>query len=263
MKIIIKTVLSKALQPIFRSLGYELISSSRKNKYPMGFDPKVIEIFEAVKPFTMTSIDRISAVVAAVQYVTQNDIDGSFVECGVWRGGSSMAMIYALQRLALTNRELYMYDTYEGMSAPSEFDISASGNSAHNKFSQTKISEDSSDWCLASLEDVRKNILSTGYPAEKINFIKGKVEDTVPAQVPEKIALLRLDTDWYESTKHELIHLYPRLSQNGILIIDDYGHWQGARKAVDEYFKETGAPVFLNRIDYTGRLVIKSHNLQD
>jgi hypothetical protein len=69
---------------------------------------------------------------------------------------------------------------------------------------------------------------------------------------------LRLDTDWYESTKHELVHQYPKLSVGGVLIIDDYGHWQGARQAVDEYFNDNRLPILLNRIDYTGRIAIKT-----
>ena len=93
---------------------------------------------------------------------------------------------------------------------------------------------------------------SLGSGPERIHFVEGKVEDTIPAHAPERIALLRLDTDWYESTRHELEHLYPRLSRGGVLIIDDYGHWQGARQAVDEYFGDAHAAL-LNRIDYTAR----------
>ncbi len=84
-----------------------------------------------------------------------------------------------------------------------------------------------------------------------------EVEDTIPARIPDEIALLRLDTDWYTSTLHELHHLYPRLAKHGILIIDDYGHWQGARQAVDEYFKDAGPDLYLHRIDYTGRILVK------
>ena len=108
------------------------------------------------------------------------------------------------------------------------------------------------------MDEVKKNIDRVGYPMEKFVFVKGKVEETIPQTVPENIALLRLDTDWYESTKHELIHLYPRLSRNGILIIDDYGYWKGCRQAVDEYFKNHNQPILLNRIDFTGRIAIKT-----
>jgi hypothetical protein len=118
------------------------------------------------------------------------------------------------------------------------------------------MTQQTEKWCYASIEDVRQNILSTGYPEEKIYLVKGKVEHTIPKILPEKLSLLRLDTDWYESTKHELIHLCPQLSPEGILIIDDYGHWQGARKAVDEYFAEQNRKIYLHRIDYTGRIAV-------
>jgi hypothetical protein len=97
----------------------------------------------------------------------------------------------------------------------------------------------------------------TGYDREKISFVKGKVEETIPDNAPQSISLLRLDTDWYESTRHELIHLYPRLSHGGVIIIDDYGHWLGARKAVDEYIEQNNLCLLLNRLDYTGRIGVK------
>ena len=101
-------------------------------------------------------------------------------------------------------------------------------------------------------------MLSTGYDIARTHFVAGDVEQTIPGVVPEQISLLRLDTDWYESTRHELKHLYPRLIRGGVLIIDDYGHWKGARQAVDEYLAETGAKLLLNRIDYTGRAAVKT-----
>jgi len=104
---------------------------------------------------------------------------------------------------------------------------------------------------------VKEVLCGTGYPSERIHFVRGRVEDTIPASAPELIALLRLDTDWYDSTKHELIHMFPRLSKAGVIIIDDYGHWRGAREACDEYFAQNRIPILLNRIDYTGRIALK------
>lgn len=142
------------------------------------------------------------------------------------------------------------------MTPPTENDKDYSGADAEVLLQRdpkgTKI------WCEASLEDVQENMKSTGYPAERIHFIKGPVEETIPGRLPNRIAILRLDTDWYESTKHELIHLYPLLVPGGVLIIDDYGHWQGAQKAVDEYFAQAGIKALLARIDYTCRMMIKS-----
>ena len=80
------------------------------------------------------------------------------------------------------------------------------------------------------------------------------MEDTIPKKAPQMISLLRLDTDWYESTRHELIHLFPRIAPFGVIIIDDYGHWQGVREAVDEYIRENNIKILLNRVDYTGRI---------
>jgi hypothetical protein len=147
-----------------------------------------------------------------------------------------------------------MYDTFEGMSEPTEMDLSFRGDKADVLLSKTIDNKETSVWCYASLEDVKKNLALTKYA--HIEFVQGKVEDTIPVTIPISIALLRLDTDWYESTAHELNYLYPLLTKNGVLIIDDYGHWEGARKAVDEYF--VGSNLLLNRIDYTGRLLIKN-----
>ena len=215
------------------------------------------QIFQEVKAYTMTSPERVFAVFDAVRYVLKNDIEGSIVECGVWRGGTMMAVAHMLRMHHSFERDLYLFDTFEGMPLPTDVDEDFHGRKAKSKFLAEKRTEDSSDWCYASLSEVQNNLEGTGYPKDKVHYVVGKVENTVPAQAPECISILRLDTDWYESTKHELTHLYPRLVPGGVLIIDDYGHWQGARRAVDEYFLEQRVPILLNRIDYTGRIGIK------
>jgi O-methyltransferase len=205
-------------------------------------------------PFTMTSVERLVSLVNAVDYLIRNDIPGDIAECGVWRGGSIMATALALIAAGDTSRTLYLYDTFEGMTDPSNKDTDFAGKSAISLLQKYRKGTDI--WCYATLEEVQKNIYSTGYPRNKIKFIKGKVEDTLPSVRPEKLSLLRLDTDWYESTKVELEILYPVLHKNGILIIDDYGYWQGARQAVDEYFETRNIRVFLHRIDNTARIVV-------
>ena len=167
-----------------------------------------------------------------------------------------MAAALALLARGDTTRQLYLYDTYEGMSAPTDKDISHDGVSAAAQLRQEPRGV--GVWCYAGLEDVRKNLCSTGYPKDKIHFIKGKVEQTIPRTLPSGLALLRLDTDWYESTKHALQHLFPVLQTRGVLILDDYGHWLGARKAVDEYFQAPKSKPYLHRIDCTGRLLVKN-----
>ena len=251
-----KKIFTRIVRPMMRRVGFDLVrykkTDSVASDYPPDFSELSIEICNIVKPYTMTSPERVNALINAVQYVVKHEIAGAMVECGVWKGGSSMAMALTLKKLGSENRDLYLYDTFSGMSTPSDVDISIRGAKAHDKFSKTKISEDASDWCLCPLEAVKETVFSTGYKKEKFHFIEGKVEDTIPKTTPKKIALLRLDTDWYESTRHELIHLFPLLKKYGVLIIDDYGHWKGARKAVDEYISDNNIRILLNRIDYSG-----------
>ena len=166
-----------------------------------------------------------------------------------------MLCALALKQMGEVGRKIYMYDTYSGMSEPTERDLDFKGTSAHELL-ERKENRDVA--CFSSLEETRNNLSLTGYPAENFIFVEGRVEDTIPRVLPENIAILRLDTDWYESTYHELLHLFPRLSRNGVIILDDYGHWKGARAATDRYFRENQIKILLNRIDYTGRIGIRS-----
>jgi hypothetical protein len=147
------------------------------------------------------------------------------------------------------------------MTEPTDSDVRYSGENATILYNELVDENGKTIWCVGNLEDVKRNMDLTNFDNEYIVYVKGKVEDTIPNNLPEnKISLLRLDTDWYESTRHELIHLFPILETNGVLIIDDYGYWRGSRKAVDEYFNEIKLPAFLNRIDNTGRILIKNLN---
>jgi hypothetical protein len=213
-------------------------------------------IIDEVRPYTMTSVERLVALIEAVRYVVRAGIPGAIAECGVWRGGSMMAVARALLAEGKTDRDIYLYDTFEGMSAPTDADRAADGTPAQALLDD--LPRDTWVWAYSALDEVRANLARTGYPLERLHFIKGKVEETIPHQSPGPLALLRLDTDWYESTRHELQHLFPLLRDRGVLILDDYGHWQGARKATDEFLSALPAPYYLHRIDYTGRLLIKS-----
>ena len=219
-------------------------------------DPAVLAIFSQVKAFTMTSPERVIALCEAIRYVVRSGVAGAFVECGVWRGGSSMAAALMLERLGDTARDIALFDTFEGMSAPGEHDRRARDAADAARLLRTH-DRGEKIWCYSPLDEVRANLASTGYPPERIRFVEGKVEDTLPASAPPQIAVLRLDTDWYESTRHELEHLYPRLGVGGVLIIDDYGAWEGARRAVDEFVEAGRASILLNRIDETGRIGVK------
>jgi hypothetical protein len=213
-------------------------------------DHSFLSLYAKIRPFTLVELERNYALYQSMKYIISSGIDGDLVECGVWKGGSAMLMAYVLLEAGITNRKIFLYDTFEGMVAPGPKD----GDFEKNEWNKMKSGSGGSTWCFSSEEETRRNMQSTGYPQEKVIIVKGKVEDTLPKTIPEKIALLRLDTDWYESTHHELVHLFPRLTSKGILIIDDYGAWQGARKAVDEYFD--GKNFLLQRIDWTGRLLV-------
>lgn len=213
-------------------------------------------------PYSMTSPARLLAVVDAVRYCTTRGVPGAFAECGVWRGGSVLAMVLTLQELSVTTREIYLYDTFEGMTQPTEADVSPHDGSALDHWRQARA-HNVRPWSHMFGSDVfneasvRTLLLATGYPSDRLHFVRGPVEETLPSAAPDHLALLRLDTDWYESTRHELVHLFPRVQTGGVLVIDDYGHWQGARQAVDEYFSDRHSPLLLNRIDYTGRIAVK------
>jgi O-methyltransferase len=214
-----------------------------------------------VRFYTMVSTERLIAVMDAVKYVVQRGIPGAMVECGVWRGGSVLAMIKTLQQLGVTDRDVYLYDTFEGMTAPGEHDTSPFEQPAARTWEETP--EGVTPWAWAfdkgiyDVELVRGLIYDSGYPRERIHFVKGPVEETIPGTLPDAIAVLRLDTDWYESTKHELEHLYPLMPDAAVLIVDDYGHWEGARRAVEEYFSGDRKPLFFARSDYSGRIAVK------
>ncbi len=227
---------------------------------PAEYDDDFAATFRRVRRHTLTSPARVASLCDSVDYLVRNEIDGDIAECGVWKGGSMMAAALTLLRLGDTSRHLYLYDTYAGMTEPTEEDAPSAYDGFTSPLKRWKrITGKGREWAGVSLPEVQAAIESTGYPKDRIHCIAGKVEDTIPSQSPAgPIALLRLDTDWYESTKHELEHLYPQLVDGGVLIIDDYGHYEGARKAVDEYFAAIGETPLLNRIDYTGRVAVKA-----
>lgn len=222
------------------------------NRDDMLQDKDFQEIYQQVEPYTMVEPERCYALYQSLRYIIRHNIPGDLAECGVWKGGSSMLMALCLKKAGITDRTIWLYDTFEGMTKPGNED----GAFEKAEWEKRKKNEEASDWCYSSLTEVQENMQRTNYPINNIRFVKGKVEDTLPGEIPGSLSLLRLDTDWYASTHHELVHLYPFLNKGGVLLIDDYGAWQGARKAVDDYFRGARTP-YLHRIDWTGRLLIK------
>ena len=230
------------------------------SQYLIDMEPAFREIWSRVRPYTMTSVERGFALYRAVEYIVAGNIPGDLVECGVWKGGSCMLMALTLMRLGVKDRRIRLFDTFKGMTEPGEDDcIAWNGKPVSEKWESDRkgLSNNFTNWSV-SLENVRENIYSTGYPVENLEFIEGPVEQTLVDAPETAISLLRLDTDWYESTKIELETLYPMLAARGVLVIDDYGHFTGAKKAVDNYFSGAVRPLLLNRIDYTGRIAIKT-----
>lgn len=232
--------------------------AARVAKERSDYDDEALAIIDYVSQRTMTPPLRVFGLVEAVRYVVGAGIPGDIVECGVWRGGSMQAVALALKNLDSTDRNLHLYDTYEGMTAPTEADVRIrDGRSAAELLAES--STEQRIWAHATLDDVEQGMAETGYPADRLRYHVGPVEETIPDDAPEQIALLRLDTDWYASTKHELEHLYHRIAPGGVLVLDDYGDWEGARRATDEFLATLDTPVLLMPLS-GGRIAVKVHS---
>jgi O-methyltransferase len=223
----------------------------KKLKQLQAMDEDASEIYLAVRDYTMLNPDKLYAFIQAVRYVARHNIKGDIIECGVWRGGAIMAAALALNKINAPERNFYLYDTFSGMSRPTDKDRAHTGTKnldVIGEFEKKRTGDDSSAWCLATIDEVRGNLARIPYSQDRFILVEGKVEETLPAVLPESIAILRLDTDWYESTRHEMIHLMPLLVPRGVLIVDDYYRWTGNKDAVDEYLDAHGIPILMNRV---------------
>lgn len=239
-------------------LGFDLVRKPFEGKDPVEMSETHERIWRSCRDYTMCGRNRTFSLIASVEYLIRNNIPGDFVECGVWRGGSCKAMALTLRSLGVTDRNIWLFDTFAGMTAPTSVDRKNDGELAARKFNESlRPDRSGNEWCYASLPDVEGVVGDSDYPWERFRFIKGDVAETLRTVEIGRIALLRLDTDWYESTRIELETLYPRLSTGGICIIDDYGVWQGSRLAVDEYFQHQQVRPLLTRVDPAARLIVK------
>lgn len=250
----------QVVSSVARTFGLQISRiSSEGTRLPVEATPQDAKLISSLRPYTMTSGERLWSLLNAVRYVVDEQLPGDFAECGVWRGGSVMAMALELKRLGRLERRLWLYDTFAGMTDPTDRDVEAeSGKTAAQLMSTTEVGDGNNVWAHATRQDVEANLATTGYPMDMFELVEGDVAVTLLASVPEQICLLRLDTDWYESTRLGLEVLYPRLVVGGVCILDDYGHWQGARTAVDEYFAASGHRPYMHPIDYSGRVFVKT-----
>jgi O-methyltransferase len=248
-------MLARSLKALLRGMG---LTISRVNGFDADMEEDFRQICRQSRPYTITSMQRMYALYAAMKYVVRSRLPGDFVECGVWQGGSAMVAASTLRGLGDTGRKLYLFDTYTGTRpVPTKKDVNYLGEVATDADEEIRIGGIRHS-TYASLDDVRRNIALTGYPLDQVVFVEGKVEDTIPGTLPSEIAVLRLDTDLYASTYHELVHLFPKLVNHGVLILDDYGSWRGAAEAAEQYFSENGVTILLHKIDSSGRIAIKA-----
>lgn len=215
---------------------------------------------EIIMPNTMCSEEQAIELTELLEEVFQNNIDGDIIECGTWRGGLACLMMQSIINNSENYKKLWIYDTFNGMSMPEDVDVSTKGENAIDKFKKSRNDGITAKWCRAGVDVVKFNLnrISEDYETHT-NFIKGKVEDTliIKENLPEKICLMRLDTDWYQSTKIELETFYPILSIGGIIIIDDYNYWQGQQKAVDEFLENLEEDSFQKVIGANKELIIR------
>ena len=254
-------MLKKFINNLFKLTNFRIVHKNNWYDRQVNLIPEIskedLNFIKKLEHFSMCPPAAHWSIIQSIKHINKKKIEGDFVECGVFKGGNLLLMNYCINKLKL-NKMIYAYDTFDGMSEPSEFDMDLKDVNAKKTFDQ--YSKRNEKWCYGSLDEVKNNlsIYDNNYE-KKFKFVKGMVEDTlkIKENLPEKISLLRLDTDFYESTKIELEILYPKLSKGGILIIDDYGHWKGSQKAVDEYFDLKNNFEFMHRIDYGTRLLIK------
>lgn len=227
--------MSRLTKFMARLRGTESAQKKSSDVFPDTLSPQDKAIWGKVKAYTLTNKWRVLAIILSIQHIARHNLPGCIVECGVWKGGSMMAIALALMNQGITDRHLYLFDTFQGMPKPHEKDRHYDDD-VHARYEAAKFSDrEGSRWSFAPIEEVRRNLESTGYPPEYLHFVPGKVEDTLKVTDVPEIAMLRLDTDFYESTKAEMEYLYPKLTTGGILLLDDYYNWLGSKDAVDEY----------------------------
>jgi len=191
----------------------------------------------------MCSVARLRGLHGAVRYAVTEDIAGDIVECGCARGGSAALMALTLRQMG-ARRRLWLFDTFEGLPAPSSGDP------------DFEIADLFTGTCVGTLDEVRGLFERLGI-ADDVTFVKGLFQETLPAASIPCIAVLHIDGDWYESVKACLDSLYDKVVPGGVIQLDDYGYWAGARKAVDEFLQGRGIQAPLQRLDYSGRFLIK------
>ncbi len=238
MRELLGKVIFKIARRTLKLLGYYISLPSPAMQFPELSSEDLSFIREVHgSSITFTSFESLATLAICCKYISEGKVKGDFVEAGVWRGGSSIVA----KKMLGANRNYYLFDTFSGMTEPGWKDkrVGSTDSDAVLRKWQDSKTKNASSWDYASLEEVKNNFIKFKELDSSVRFIEGDVRKTLfQESLPTEISILRLDTDFYDSTLIELQVLWPRLVLGGILILDDYGHWDGARAAVDEYFQK-------------------------
>lgn len=254
--------LKRLVQSGLNSFGYELVrhKSHREFVFPLEACPEDLDLLRYVidNHLSMVSPEGLWSTLSAVKYVCENEIPGDFVECGVWRGGNAIIAAEIFRRYE-SQKKVYLFDTFSGMSEPTSEDRGlADSQPAMAQYLESDKGTHN-EWCYAPIGEVRRHFTDKNLLTRNVVFVEGDVEMTLQnsKNLPSQIALLRLDTDWYGSTKLELEVLFPKVSVGGCLIVDDYGFWSGSKKATDEYFSNQKVTPLFHVTDGSRRIAIR------
>jgi hypothetical protein len=192
------------------------------------------ELYFGVRHFTMLSRERLYDVFLSCRYLAEAKVVGDIVEVGCW-GGGTLALALSATQNDEVYRTVWGYDTFEGHPEPSADELDVWGNSQLEKFQVMRRKGEG--WASKSLDEVLSNIEQVSRTEiSRLRLVKGKAEESIQRQHPESVAILRIDVDWYEPSLAAWQQLYPRVPSGGIVIVDDYGHHSGSKKAFLEFF---------------------------
>jgi len=261
LKSIIAKVIFKVSRLVLGILGTNIGTVNAPNRYPELSQEELLfceRVFQ--RSLTMTSLESLKTLALCCKYVDKAGIEGAFVEAGVWRGGSALVAKYVLAK----DRRILLYDTFNGMTEPGEKDFrlgESTNENSLNKWNSLRT-ETGNGWVAASLDEVKRNFGLFKLLDNQVEFIVGDVQVTLLREenLPDRIAILRLDTDFYSSTLFELETFWPKVANGGVVILDDYGHWEGAKSAADEFFSSNVINALMVPIaGGGGRLIVKTH----
>lgn len=252
--------MKSVINRVLRSFGLQVGRIAPDFVLPVEFTKREIEIFHHVwdNQLTMELKSGLVAGMTAARHAALAQIPGDWVECGVWRGGISLAAKLIFEEYC-SDKKVWLFDTFAGMTEPSKVDRPRFDDYDAQEMFDANRRKGFNQWCYASLEDVRLNFEKAGADLSGVKFIKGDARLTLKnhSNLPERISVLRLDTDFYEATKVQLEVLYPMLSVGGPILIGDLGYWEGVRRAVEEYFADPRARPILYYTDLSDRMGVK------